>query len=132
MIGKLPPRWDVEADVVAVGSGAGGLGAAITAHDHGASAIVLERAEQFGGVTALSMGELWIPGNHLAAAQGIDFHRPLTTAPHLERVHAQLRQVVPFFDADRYFAPDIAAAKAMVLRGDLSASCRALFTPLHP
>ncbi|QGZ39787.1 histidine ammonia-lyase [Pseudoduganella flava] len=68
----------------------------------------------------------------LAAAQGIDFHRPLKTSPHLEHVHAQLRQKVPFFDADRYFAPDIEAAKRMVLDGDLSATCRGLFTALHP
>lgn len=68
----------------------------------------------------------------LAAAQGIDFHRPLTTSPHLEHVHAQLRRQVPFFDADRYFAPDIEAAKRMVLGGDLSADCRSLFAPLHP
>ena len=68
----------------------------------------------------------------LAAAQGIDFHRPLRTSPHLEHVHAQLRQKVPFFDADRYFAPDIEAAKQMVLKGELSATCRNLFTPLHP
>ncbi|UGQ45749.1 histidine ammonia-lyase [Massilia endophytica] len=68
----------------------------------------------------------------LAAAQGIDFHRPLRTAPHLEHVHAQLRQRVPFFDADRFFAPDIEAAKQMVMKGELSASCKSLFTPLHP
>lgn len=58
--------------MVAIGSGAGGLGAAITAHDHGASALVLERADQVGGVTAFSMGEVWVPGNHLEAAAGID------------------------------------------------------------
>ena len=68
----------------------------------------------------------------LAAAQGIDFHRPLKTSPHLEHVHAQLRQKVPFYDADRFFAPDIEAAKQMVLKGELSASCKSLFTPLHP
>jgi histidine ammonia-lyase len=68
----------------------------------------------------------------LAAAQGIDFHRPLKTSPHLEHVHAQLRQKVPFFDEDRFFAPDIEAAKGMVLRGELSASCKELFTALHP
>ncbi|MBJ7308938.1 histidine ammonia-lyase [Rugamonas sp. CCM 8940] len=68
----------------------------------------------------------------LAAAQGIDFHRPLKTSPQLEHVHAQLRKDVPFFDADRFFAPDIEAAKQMVLKGELSASCKSLFTPLHP
>jgi 3-oxosteroid 1-dehydrogenase len=68
---NLPGKWDLSADVVCIGSGGGGLGAAITAHDHGASALVLERADQVGGVTAYSMGEVWVPGNHHAAALGI-------------------------------------------------------------
>ncbi|MYM33868.1 histidine ammonia-lyase [Duganella sp. FT94W] len=68
----------------------------------------------------------------LAAAQGIDFHRPLTTSPHLEHVHEQLRARVPFYEEDRFFAPDIEAAKGMVMRGELSASCKELFTALHP
>ncbi|WP_295991248.1 histidine ammonia-lyase [Rugamonas sp.] len=68
----------------------------------------------------------------LAAAQGIDFHRPLTTSPHLEHVHSQLRRQVPFFDADRFFAPDIEAAKQMVLKGELSAACKSVFASLHP
>jgi histidine ammonia-lyase len=68
----------------------------------------------------------------LAAAQGIEFHRPLTSSDHLEHVHAQLRQRVAAFDADRFFAPDIEAAKQMVMKGELSASCRELFATLHP
>jgi len=68
----------------------------------------------------------------LAAAQGIDFHRPLKTSPQLEHVHAQLRQHVPFYDADRFFAPDIEAAKQLVLKGELSATCKSLFASLHP
>jgi histidine ammonia-lyase len=67
----------------------------------------------------------------LAAAQGVDFHRPLKSSPHLEHVHQQLRAKVPFFDADRFFAPDIEAAKQMVLGGDLSASCKGLFATLY-
>jgi NADPH-dependent 2,4-dienoyl-CoA reductase/sulfur reductase-like enzyme len=50
----IPETWDAEADVVAVGSGGGGLASAIAAHDHGASALILERSEQIGGVTAMS------------------------------------------------------------------------------
>lgn len=72
MINNLPERWDLEADLVAIGSGIGGLGSAISAHDHGLSALVLERSEQVGGVTALSMGEVWVAGNHHAAALGIE------------------------------------------------------------
>ncbi|MFL6708798.1 MAG: histidine ammonia-lyase [Massilia sp.] len=67
----------------------------------------------------------------LAAAQGIDFHRPLASSDHLEHVHAQLRAQVPFFEADRFFAPDIEAARRMVIDGVLSASCKELFTTLH-
>jgi 3-oxosteroid 1-dehydrogenase len=72
MIRNIPAKWDLETDVIAVGSGGGGLAAAITAHDYGAGTVVLERSEQVGGVTAYSMGEVWIPGNHLAAALGIN------------------------------------------------------------
>jgi histidine ammonia-lyase len=53
----------------------------------------------------------------LAAAQGIDFHRPARSSVHLERVHADLRAAVPFYSADRYFAPDIEAAKRLVRSG---------------
>lgn len=72
VINNIPPRWDLEADVVAIGSGIGGLSAAIAAADHGASSIVLERAEKVGGVTALSLGEIWVPGNHLQRDLGIE------------------------------------------------------------
>ena len=56
---------------------------------------------------------------YLAACQGIDFHRPLKSSPVLEKAHALLRRDVAFYDKDRYFAPDIAAAKAIVLSGKL-------------
>lgn len=68
----------------------------------------------------------------LAAAQGIEFHRPLTSSGHLEHVHAQLRSRVAPYDADRFFAPDIEAARRMVVDGELSASIKELFTVLHP
>ncbi|RLT98714.1 FAD-binding protein [Ketobacter sp.] len=69
---NLPTHWDLEADLVAVGSGGAGLTSAITAVDHGISALVLESSDQVGGVTAYSMGEVWIPGNHLAPGAGIE------------------------------------------------------------
>lgn len=68
----------------------------------------------------------------LAAAQGIEFHRPLQSSTILERVHAQLRERVARFDEDRFFAPDIEAARVMVVNGELSASCKELFAALHP
>jgi 3-oxosteroid 1-dehydrogenase len=72
MIRNLPERWDVEADLVAIGSGVGGLASAITAHDQGLSALVLERSAQVGGVTALSQGQMWVAGNRHARALGIE------------------------------------------------------------
>jgi histidine ammonia-lyase len=57
----------------------------------------------------------------LAAAQGIDFHRPARSSASLERVHANVRADVPFYAADRYFAPDIEAAKTLVRSGRLAA-----------
>ncbi len=72
MLQNLPGKWDLEADVVSIGSGIGGLSAAITAHEQGAGALVLERSEQVGGVTALSMGEVWVAGNHHAAELGVE------------------------------------------------------------
>src|SRR5262245_6116806 len=72
IIRNLPERWDEEVDLVAIGSGIGGLSAAITAHDGGLKAVVLERSGQVGGVTALSQGQVWISGNHLARELGIE------------------------------------------------------------
>jgi histidine ammonia-lyase len=53
----------------------------------------------------------------LAAAQGIDFHRPAQSSRSLEQAHAAIRTDVPFYDADRFFAPDIAAAQSWVTSG---------------
>ena len=53
----------------------------------------------------------------LAAAQGIDFRRPLKSSPTLENELAAIRADVPFYAEDRFFAPDIAAARALVDSG---------------
>ena len=39
-------HWDVEADVVVVGFGAAGAAAAVTAHELGASVVLLEKAPE--------------------------------------------------------------------------------------
>ncbi|MBS0444835.1 MAG: histidine ammonia-lyase [Proteobacteria bacterium] len=53
----------------------------------------------------------------LAAAQAIDFRRPLQSSAALERLHAQLRARVPHLGVDRLMAPDIEAATALVEAG---------------
>jgi histidine ammonia-lyase len=55
----------------------------------------------------------------LAACQGIDLLRPLKTSPILEKIHHLVREHIPYYDKDRYFAPDIAAAKALIQTGKI-------------
>lgn len=66
-------NWDIEADVVVLGSGGAAMTAAIAAHDFGASEVViLERSGMVGGTTAMSGGMLWIPNNHHMHEEGIE------------------------------------------------------------
>jgi histidine ammonia-lyase len=62
----------------------------------------------------------------LAAAQGIEFLRPLASSPPLEAAHRLLRQSCPAMAEDRFIAPDIEAATALVHGGSLSTLFRAL------
>ncbi len=52
---------------------------------------------------------------YLAAAQGIDFRAPNKSSAKVEQAKAILRAQVPFYDKDRYFAPDIAKANEILL-----------------
>lgn len=49
--------------MVVVGSGAGGMAAALTAAQHGLDVVVIEKTEAIGGSTAVSGGAVWIPLN---------------------------------------------------------------------
>jgi histidine ammonia-lyase len=53
----------------------------------------------------------------LAAAQALDFHRPLRSSPAIEALHARLRARVARLAEDRLMAPDIALATALVEEG---------------
>lgn len=55
----------------------------------------------------------------LAAAQGIDFHRPLRSSEALEAAYDAVRARVPRYDADRVMGPEIEEAADLVLRGEL-------------
>lgn len=58
-------------DVLVIGSGAGGLSAAVTAAHAGLKVIVAEKADVFGGTTARSGGWSWIPCNPPAQRAGV-------------------------------------------------------------
>jgi histidine ammonia-lyase len=62
---------------------------------------------------------------YLAAVQGCEFHRPLSSSPPLEAACALLRETVPALDEDRYIYPDMEAALALVSSGALVAAAQA-------
>ena len=53
MAGK-PGKWDLETEVLVVGSGGAAMAAAILAHDNGANVTVIERSDKVGGTSAMS------------------------------------------------------------------------------
>jgi len=55
-----------EVDVVVVGSGAGGMAAAVAARKLGLDVLVVEKEPCYGGTTARSGGVLWIPNNPIS------------------------------------------------------------------
>jgi 3-oxosteroid 1-dehydrogenase len=63
--------WDYTTDLLVVGSGAGGMTAAIVAADLGSTSLVIEKADCYGGTTALSGGGIWIPANDAMLAAGL-------------------------------------------------------------
>jgi len=65
-----PYSWDLEVDLACVGSGLGGMTAALVAHDLGKRTVVLEKAPKLGGVSAYSGGQVWLPNNHKMAEEG--------------------------------------------------------------
>lgn len=68
-------RWDHEADVVCVGSGAAACAAAVTAASASAKVIMVEKMPLPGGTTGKSGGVTWIPNNPFLRARGIKDER---------------------------------------------------------
>ncbi len=55
-------QYDHTVDVLVIGSGGGGMTAALKAEAAGLSTLIVEKSAKFGGSTALSGGGIWVPG----------------------------------------------------------------------
>jgi len=71
----MSTTWDHEVDFLVVGSGGGGMTAALAAHDAGMSTLVVEKASKFGGSTGISGGGIWVPNNPTLRRAGHDDSR---------------------------------------------------------
>ena len=88
-------------DVVVVGSGAAGLTAAVMAAESGATVGLFEKSDLFGGTTAWSGGQLWIPNNPHMPDVGVDDDRDraITYIMSLSRGLLDLELVTAYVDA---------------------------------
>ena len=89
---SAPSKWDVEADVVVVGFGAAGVAAAVTAHDLGAEAVILEKApegEHGGNTRVAGQGYLNTSSAEDAAAYLTALCGPYTVPKAMVRVWAE-------------------------------------------
>ncbi|QTJ66693.1 FAD-binding protein [Rhodococcus sp. ZPP] len=64
-------EWDREVDLLVIGSGAGGMTAALAGAGRGLDTLVVEKASVYGGSTALSGGALWIPNSPVLLREGM-------------------------------------------------------------
>lgn len=65
-----PSLPEVETDILVVGSGASAMAAALTAAEHGARVLLIEKSHCWGGTSSTSGGVMWIPNNHLIGPAG--------------------------------------------------------------
>lgn len=65
----------------------------------------------------------------LGACQGLDFRHGLKSSERLEKARSRLRERVPYYQEDRFFAPDIEAASALLASGCLNELITARLLP---
>ncbi|MGT2507753.1 histidine ammonia-lyase [Cupriavidus basilensis] len=65
----------------------------------------------------------------LGACQGLDFREGLKSSPKLEQARSLLRAEVPYYEKDRFFAPDIETASRLLAGGTLNALLPARLLP---
>jgi succinate dehydrogenase/fumarate reductase flavoprotein subunit len=119
---KMPVQTDpIEVDIVVIGSGVGGLTAAITAGLAGARVLVLEKAGCLGGTTAWSGGAAWVPCNPHMPELGIEDSR--------EAAKAYLKNVMGAVFDQRMVDTFLDHGRTMI--SELEAKTSVKFTPLQ-
>lgn len=108
-------EWDHEYDVVVVGSGAGGMTAALCCQRLGLATIVVEKADVYGGTSAVSGGGIWVPCNDQITAVGGDDSRAeaLTYLKHLTRGEVPETKLETYVDTARLMVRDLAEQHAV-------------------
>jgi succinate dehydrogenase/fumarate reductase flavoprotein subunit len=109
----------MKCDLLVIGSGAGGLAAAVTAAHAGLKVIVVEKEAVFGGATAWSGGWMWVPCNPLARRAGIeeDIEAPRTYLRHELGNSYDAAKVDAFLDAGPRMVAFFEANTALQFQG---------------
>ncbi|OBG65078.1 FAD-binding protein [Mycobacterium sp. E3339] len=114
--------FDHVVDVLVVGSGGGGMTAALTANAAGLDSLVVEKSSFFGGSTALSGGGIWVPGAPAQRREGY--------APSPEGVVEYLRRITDGLVSEARIRQYVESApKMLALLERLSGWCEFVWKP---
>lgn len=103
-------EWDHEHDVVVIGSGAGGMTAAVCCQQLGLDTVLMEKADVYGGTSSVSGGGIWVPCNDQIPSVGGDDTREeaLTYVKHLTRGEVPDAKLEQYVDTARVMVRDMA------------------------
>jgi 3-oxosteroid 1-dehydrogenase len=102
----MSDSFDHTVDVLVVGSGGGGMTAALAADAFGLDTLIVEKAAHFGGSTALSGGGIWVPGAPAQRKEGY--------VPDPDGVVEYLRQITDGLVSDARLRQYVEAAPEMM------------------
>lgn len=121
-------QGDGQYDLIVLGSGAAGFAAATTATGRGLKVLLIEKAEQFGGTSAISGGAAWIYGTDQARAAGVQ--------DSAEAMRTYLRGTIgPGYDAelvDAYIEHGHEALRWLEKHSELAYSLRPISPDYYP
>jgi|TARA_B110000503_G_scaffold85695_1_gene130412 succinate dehydrogenase/fumarate reductase flavoprotein subunit len=75
---KKEQQIPAQTDLLVLGSGAGGMSAALTGAALGLKVLIIEKTDQVGGTSARSAGSIWIPNTRHSLSKKDNFEKALT------------------------------------------------------